>query len=128
MTALALAGDLRFNPLTDTLTGAGGEQFRLEPPTGEELPSKVEREPRATSHHVIDLILSLSQGFDAGEECYQEPPTDGSSCSVDVDPNRYTYTKLSYIYRGFTLHIIAMRLLLCFCLLLQQSSAAADSI
>ena len=41
MTALALAGDLRFNPLTDTLTGASGEQFRLEPPTGDELPSRV---------------------------------------------------------------------------------------
>ncbi|CAI8014115.1 Probable aconitate hydratase, mitochondrial [Geodia barretti] len=40
VTALALAGDLRFNPLTDSLTGASGEEFRLEPPTGEELPSK----------------------------------------------------------------------------------------
>ncbi|CAI8014113.1 Probable aconitate hydratase, mitochondrial [Geodia barretti] len=66
VTALALAGDLRFNPLTDSLTGASGEEFRLEPPTGEELPSK---------------------GFDAGEECYQEPPAKGSSSSVDVDPN-----------------------------------------
>ena len=41
MTALALAGDLRFNPLTDSLTGANGETFKLEPPTGDELPSKV---------------------------------------------------------------------------------------
>ena len=41
MTALALAGDLRFNPLTDTLTGADGQEFTLQPPTGEELPSKV---------------------------------------------------------------------------------------
>jgi aconitate hydratase len=68
VTALALAGDLRFNPLTDSLTGASGEEFRLKPPTGQELPSK---------------------GFDAGEECYQEPPAEGSSSSVDVDPNRY---------------------------------------
>lgn len=66
VTALALAGDLRFNPLTDSLTGANGETFKLQPPTGDELPSK---------------------GFDAGEECYKEPPVDGSSCSVDVDPN-----------------------------------------
>jgi aconitate hydratase len=66
VTALALAGDLRFNPLTDSLTGASGEEFRLKPPTGQELPSK---------------------GFDAGEECYQEPPAEGSSSSVDVDPN-----------------------------------------
>ena len=41
VTALALAGDLRFNPLTDSLIGANGEKFQLEPPTGDELPSKV---------------------------------------------------------------------------------------
>jgi len=32
VTALALAGRLSFNPLTDTLTGADGQSFRLEPP------------------------------------------------------------------------------------------------
>ena len=37
---MALAGDLRFNPLTDSLTGANGEKFKLEPPTGDELPNK----------------------------------------------------------------------------------------
>jgi aconitate hydratase len=40
VTALAIAGDIGFNPLTDTLTGADGQEFMLEPPTGEDLPSK----------------------------------------------------------------------------------------
>ncbi len=38
VTALALAGDIGFNPLTDSLTDADGNRFMLEPPTGEELP------------------------------------------------------------------------------------------
>lgn len=41
MTALALAGDLRFNPETDYLTGENGEKFKLECPHGDELPKKV---------------------------------------------------------------------------------------
>ena len=32
VTAMALAGRLSFNPLTDTLTGADGKPFKLEPP------------------------------------------------------------------------------------------------
>lgn len=39
-TALTIAGDLCFNPLTDTLVNADGEQVKLDPPTGETLPSK----------------------------------------------------------------------------------------
>lgn len=38
--ALAIAGDLCFNPLTDTLTNADGEEVRLEPPTGDTLPAR----------------------------------------------------------------------------------------
>jgi aconitate hydratase len=38
--AFAIAGDLCFNPLTDTLTGADGEEVKLEPPTGDTLPAK----------------------------------------------------------------------------------------
>ena len=34
----ALAGTLDFDPLTDTLTNDAGEEVRLEPPVGEELP------------------------------------------------------------------------------------------
>lgn len=64
-TALALAGDLRFNPLTDSLTDAKGNKFKLEPPSGDTLPAR---------------------GFDPGQDTYQPPKKDGSSTSVDVDP------------------------------------------
>src|SRR6187549_1526500 len=40
VTAMAIAGDLGFNPLTDTLTNDKGEQVKLDPPTGFELPLK----------------------------------------------------------------------------------------
>jgi len=39
-TALAIAGRLSFNPLTDELENEKGEKVKLEPPTGEELPPK----------------------------------------------------------------------------------------
>lgn len=65
VTALALAGRLDFNPETDYLIGAGGEKFKLDSPYGDELPEK---------------------GFDPGKDTYQEPPADGSSLSVDIDP------------------------------------------
>jgi len=64
-TAFALSGDLRFNPLTDELTGADGKKFKLEPPSGDTLPTR---------------------GFDAGVDTYQAPPVDGSAERVDVDP------------------------------------------
>jgi len=64
--AIAISGDLGFNPLTDTLTNAKGEQVKLDPPTGDELPSK---------------------GFDVEDAGYQAPATDGSSVKIDVDPN-----------------------------------------
>jgi aconitate hydratase len=39
--ALAIAGDLDFNPLTDTLTNDKGEEVKLDAPFGDELPKKV---------------------------------------------------------------------------------------
>jgi aconitate hydratase len=65
VTAMAIAGDMHFNPITDSLVGADGKPFKLEPPSGESLP------PR---------------GYDAGENTYQEPPTDRSGVNVAVDP------------------------------------------
>ena len=65
VTALALGGSLKFNPMTDQLEGANGETFKLDDPNGDELPSR---------------------GFDRGEDTYQEPPSDGSAVKVDVDP------------------------------------------
>lgn len=38
--AMAINGDMRFNPLKSTVTGANGVSFKLATPVGEELPSK----------------------------------------------------------------------------------------
>ncbi|HEY8396920.1 MAG TPA: aconitate hydratase [Flavihumibacter sp.] len=65
VTALAIAGDLTFNPLTDTLTNEKGEQVKLDPPSGYELPPK---------------------GFAVEDAGYQAPAADGSSVQVIVDP------------------------------------------
>jgi aconitate hydratase len=61
--AIAIAGRLDFNPLTDTLTNDKGEEVKLEGPHGYELPSK---------------------GFDVEENGYIEPAVDGSSVEVKV--------------------------------------------
>lgn len=65
VTALAIAGDLTFNPITDFLTNEKGEQVKLDEPTGMELP------PR---------------GFAVDDPGYQAPAEDGSSVQVAVDP------------------------------------------
>lgn len=64
--AIAISGDLGFNPQTDTLTNAKGEQVKLDPPIGEELPSK---------------------GFDVEDPGYQAPAKDGSTVEVIVAPD-----------------------------------------
>ncbi|KLU92586.1 hypothetical protein MAPG_11531, partial [Magnaporthiopsis poae ATCC 64411] len=38
--AMTAAGRLSFNPLTDTLTGKDGKEFKLKPPTGDSLPQR----------------------------------------------------------------------------------------
>ena len=40
VTAMVLAGDLCFNPLEDTIENEKGEQVKLDPPKGDELPKK----------------------------------------------------------------------------------------
>ncbi|MBL7704355.1 MAG: aconitate hydratase [Taibaiella sp.] len=65
VTALAIAGDLTFNPLTDTLTNEDGQQVKLDPPTGWELPEK---------------------GFAVQDAGYQAPAADGSNIEVIVSP------------------------------------------
>ena len=40
VTALAIAGNLGFNPITDTLLNNKGEEVKLNPPNGNELPQK----------------------------------------------------------------------------------------
>ncbi|MFP3907073.1 MAG: aconitate hydratase [Acidimicrobiales bacterium] len=63
--ALALAGTLDFNPLTDTLTNAAGDEVLLAVPVGEELPD---------------------QGFTAGESGFVAPPEDSSDVEIVVSP------------------------------------------
>ncbi|MFZ4104014.1 MAG: aconitate hydratase [Sediminibacterium sp.] len=65
VTALAIAGDLTFNPLTDTLTNDKGEQVKLDAPTGDELPVR---------------------GFAVEDAGFQAPAEDGSQVVVAVDP------------------------------------------
>ena len=62
-TAFAIAGDLTFNPLTDSLTNEAGEQVTFSEPKGLELPPK---------------------GFDVDDAGFQAPAADGSGVQVLV--------------------------------------------
>ena len=64
--ALALAGTVDFDPLTDTLTNNQGVKVSLSVPTGIELPP---------------------DGFDPGRDTFVAPPSDGSQVQVKVDPS-----------------------------------------
>ncbi|WPQ65467.1 aconitate hydratase [Chitinophaga sancti] len=65
VTALAIAGTLTFNPLTDTLKNKDGQDVKLDEPTGFELPVK---------------------GFAVDDPGYQAPAADGSGVQVVVSP------------------------------------------
>ncbi|NUQ26660.1 MAG: aconitate hydratase [Saprospiraceae bacterium] len=66
VTAMAIAGDLTFNPLTDTLINEDGQAVRLDPPTGVELPPK---------------------GFAVQDAGFQAPAADGSGVQIKVAPD-----------------------------------------
>ncbi len=65
VTAIAIAGDLCFNPMTDTLTNEKGEQVKLDPPSGDELPTK---------------------GFAVEDAGFLAPAADGSGINILVSP------------------------------------------
>lgn len=65
VTAMAIAGTIAFNPLTDKLKNANGDEVLLKEPTGFELPPK---------------------GFAVEDAGYQAPAKDGSGIPVKVDP------------------------------------------
>jgi aconitate hydratase len=65
VTAFAIAGDLTFNPITDTLTNENGEQVKLDEPQGLEAPPK---------------------GYAVEDAGYQAPAEDGSTVQVAVSP------------------------------------------
>jgi aconitate hydratase len=66
VTALAIAGDLSFNPITDTLINEKGERVKLDEPTGDELPKR---------------------GFAVDDPGFQAPAADGSKVEVKVSPS-----------------------------------------
>lgn len=73
VTALAIAGDLGFNPLTDTLINEDGVAVKLDEPTGYELPIK---------------------GFAVEDAGYQAPAATGDGVTVAVSP---TSTRLQLL-------------------------------
>ncbi len=64
VTALAIAGDLTFDPARDTLINADGQEVKLDPPLGVDLPEN---------------------GFAVEDLGYQEPVADG--CGIEVVVN-----------------------------------------
>ncbi|MEQ9166397.1 MAG: aconitate hydratase, partial [Fulvivirga sp.] len=89
--AIAISGDLGFNPLTDTLTNEDGEQVKLDPPTGWELPEK---------------------GFDVEDNGYQAPAADGSNVEVKVAPDSKRLQLLSPFAPWDGNNITGMKLLI----------------
>ena len=71
--ATAFAGEMGFDPRSDTLTTEAGE-FRFTPPTGDELPP---------------------DGFDPGDEGFIAPPEDGSDVDVVISPESNRLQRLT---------------------------------
>ncbi|RYE18461.1 MAG: aconitate hydratase [Sphingobacteriales bacterium] len=65
VTAFAIAGDLTFNPLTDSLINENGESVKFDEPIGIEMPVK---------------------GYAVEDAGYQAPAEDGSQVEVKVSP------------------------------------------
>lgn len=65
VTAMAISGDMTFNPMTDTLINEEGQEVKLDPPSGVELPPK---------------------GFDVEDAGFIAPAADGSGIEVVVSP------------------------------------------
>jgi aconitate hydratase len=66
VTAMAIAGNLTFNPLSDTLVNEKGVAVMLDEPQGMELPLR---------------------GFAVEDNGYQAPAKDGSAVEIEVDPS-----------------------------------------
>ncbi|SUZ97648.1 uncharacterized protein METZ01_LOCUS50502, partial [marine metagenome] len=66
VTAMAIAGDMTFNPLTDSLINENGEEVKLQPPVGDELPQN---------------------GFDVEDLGYEEPQSSGININIVVAPD-----------------------------------------
>ena len=73
VTALALSGDLGFNPITDSLINKDGKSVKLDPPVGYELPPN---------------------GFEVENLGYQKPVDDGGNIKVEINPTSDRLQKL----------------------------------
>lgn len=80
---MTFAGDLTFNPISDTLIGADGKPFKFDNPNGNELP------PR---------------GYDPGVDTYQAPPANRSEVSVSVSPTRCVHLSINVL--GCTISLL----------------------
>ena len=72
--AIAISGDLAFNPQSDVLTNDNGEEVMLDEPKGWELPP---------------------DGFDVDDNGYIEPMEDGSNVEVVINPDSKRLEKLT---------------------------------
>jgi aconitate hydratase len=90
-TAFAIAGDLTFNPLTDTLTNQDGQSVKLDEPMGVEFP------PR---------------GFDVKDPGYLAPAKDGSKVQVKIDDKSSRLQALSPFKAWDGKNLTGMKLLI----------------
>jgi len=89
--AIAISGNLGFNPITDTLINEDGVEVKLDPPVGDELPS---------------------QGFAVEENGYQAPAEDGSKVQVNVSPDSKRLQLLEPFYAWNGKNITGAKLLI----------------
>jgi aconitate hydratase len=90
-TAFAIAGDLTFNPLKDTLVNQDGQAVRLDEPKGVEFPPK---------------------GFDVKDPGYLAPAKDGSKVQVKIDPKSSRLQALSPFKAWDGKNLTGMKLLI----------------
>ncbi len=91
VTALAIAGDLTFDPTRDILINEQGEEVKLDPPVGDDLPKN---------------------GFAVEDLGYQEAAADGSGIEVVVNPGSERLALLSPFEQWDGENITGMKLLI----------------
>jgi len=91
VTALTIAGDLTFNPLTDTLLNEDGVAVKLDPPNGDELPAN---------------------GFAVEDAGYVAPADNGHEVTISVSPTSERLQLLSPFTPIQAEHLKGMRILI----------------
>jgi aconitate hydratase len=91
VTALTIAGDLTFNPLTDTLLNEDGVAVKLDPPSGDELPTN---------------------GFAVEDAGYVAPADNGNEVTISVSPASERLQLLSPFTPIKAEHLKGMRILI----------------